>query len=278
MQAGEGGGASNTSGDMFNMRGFSANNSLFVDGVRDDGLIARDVFNLEQIEVFSGPTGTDVGRTNAAGYINLSTKTPQSRGARGRNAQLRGRRSGRARRSISISRCRSASPARSWVTRRSRECALAGWRCRRAATTPTARAVDRAVDRVRARLSTRSAVGGQFMRQDNLADYGLPRPRHRRPLTRRLSRRVSGGSDELLRKPGLRLRPGQPGQRDSSGSSTTSARLSPFATRPATTRRRARRSSPASPMPRHTTRTRIWSPSAARRTSATTTSSRTRRT
>jgi catecholate siderophore receptor len=76
LQAGEGGGSSNTSGDMFNMRGFSANNSLFVDGVRDDGLIARDVFNLEQIEVFSGPTGSDVGRMNAAGYINLETKTP----------------------------------------------------------------------------------------------------------------------------------------------------------------------------------------------------------
>jgi catecholate siderophore receptor len=76
MQAGEGGGASNTSGDMFNMRGFSANNSLFVDGVRDDGMLARDVFNLEQVEVFSGPTGSDVGRTNAAGYINLTTKSP----------------------------------------------------------------------------------------------------------------------------------------------------------------------------------------------------------
>ena len=46
LQAGEGGGASSTAGDMFNMRGFSANNSLFVDGVRDDGLISRDVFNL----------------------------------------------------------------------------------------------------------------------------------------------------------------------------------------------------------------------------------------
>ncbi len=41
MQAGEGGGASNTTGDMFNMRGFSANNSLFVDDVRDDGLRRR---------------------------------------------------------------------------------------------------------------------------------------------------------------------------------------------------------------------------------------------
>ena len=76
LQAGEGGGASNTSGDMFNLRGFSANNSLFVDGVRDDGLMSRDVFNLEQVEVFMGPTGSDVGRGNAAGYVNMQTKTP----------------------------------------------------------------------------------------------------------------------------------------------------------------------------------------------------------
>ena len=71
IQAGEGGGASSTTGDMFNMRGFNASNSLFVDNVRDDGLIARDVFNLEQVEVFLGPTGTDVGRGNAAGYVNM---------------------------------------------------------------------------------------------------------------------------------------------------------------------------------------------------------------
>ena len=76
LQAGEGGGASNTAGDMFNMRGFNASNSLFVDGVRDDGLISRDVFNLEQVEVFMGPTGSDVGRGTAAGYVNMQTKTP----------------------------------------------------------------------------------------------------------------------------------------------------------------------------------------------------------
>lgn len=78
LQAGEGGGASNTSGDMFNLRGFSANNSLFVDGVRDDGLMSRDVFNLEQVEVFMGPTGSDVGRGNAAGYVNMQSKTPHA--------------------------------------------------------------------------------------------------------------------------------------------------------------------------------------------------------
>ena len=81
LQAGEGGGASNTSGDMFNLRGFSANNSLFIDGVRDDGLMSRDVFNLEQIEVFMGPTGSDVGRGNAAGYVNMQTKAPHAESA-----------------------------------------------------------------------------------------------------------------------------------------------------------------------------------------------------
>ena len=76
LQAGEGGGASNTAGDMFNLRGFNAANSLFVDGVRDDGLVSRDVYNLEQVEVFMGPTSSDVGRTTAAGYVNMQTKAP----------------------------------------------------------------------------------------------------------------------------------------------------------------------------------------------------------
>ena len=93
LQGGEGGGASNTAGDMFNLRGFNAANSLFVDGVRDDGLISRDVYNLEQIEVFMGPTGSDVGRGTAAGYVNLQSKTPQPRPGRVRPLFLRQRRS-----------------------------------------------------------------------------------------------------------------------------------------------------------------------------------------
>ena len=92
LQAGEGGGASNTSGDMFNLRGFSASNSLFVDGVRDDGLMSRDVYNLEQIEVFMGPTGSDVGRGNAAGYVNMQTKAPLAESAYARELRLRQRR------------------------------------------------------------------------------------------------------------------------------------------------------------------------------------------
>ena len=93
LQAGEGGGASNTAGDMFNLRGFNAANSLFVDGVRDDGLISRDVYNLEQIEVFMGPTGSDVGRGTAAGYVNLQIEEPAPRPGRVRPVLLRQRRS-----------------------------------------------------------------------------------------------------------------------------------------------------------------------------------------
>ena len=38
--------------------------------------MSRDVFNLEQVEVFMGPRGSDVGRGNAAGYVNMQTKAP----------------------------------------------------------------------------------------------------------------------------------------------------------------------------------------------------------
>lgn len=77
IQAGEGGGASNTTGDMFTLRGFDASNSLFTDGVRDSGLVSRDTFNTESVEAFLGPNGTDVGRGTASGYINTITKTPK---------------------------------------------------------------------------------------------------------------------------------------------------------------------------------------------------------
>ena len=154
MQAGEGGGASNTSGDMFNMRGFSANNSLFVDGVRDDGLIARDVFNLEQIEVFSGPTGSDVGRTNAAGYINLTTKTPQpAKRAQAGIAQLRRRRQ-QVRATVDVNQpvpLRRA-PARSSATPRS-----ASTRCGRTAASPAATTPRARASRLRRRSPSASA-------------------------------------------------------------------------------------------------------------------------
>lgn len=75
MQLGENGNTS--AGDTFQMRGFSASTSTFVDGIRDLGAVTRDVFNIEQIEVVKGPAGADTGRAASAGYINLITKLPQ---------------------------------------------------------------------------------------------------------------------------------------------------------------------------------------------------------
>lgn len=74
MQMGENGNTS--AGDTFSMRGFSSQNSLFLDGIRDLGAVSRDVFNIEQIEVIKGPAGADVGRAAAAGYVNLISKLP----------------------------------------------------------------------------------------------------------------------------------------------------------------------------------------------------------
>ncbi|WP_180072704.1 catecholate siderophore receptor Fiu [Acinetobacter sp. YH12075] len=76
LQLGENGNTS--AGDAFQMRGFSTQTSTYVDGVRDLGAISRDVFNLDQIEVVKGPSGSEAGRGAASGYINLVSKLPQS--------------------------------------------------------------------------------------------------------------------------------------------------------------------------------------------------------
>ncbi|HEY5759854.1 MAG TPA: TonB-dependent siderophore receptor [Steroidobacter sp.] len=75
FQAGEGGGG--LPGDQnFSMRGSSARNSLFIDGVRDVGSYTRDSFNLQQVEVIKGPTGTMAGRSATTGAINQVAKAP----------------------------------------------------------------------------------------------------------------------------------------------------------------------------------------------------------
>ena len=174
MQAGEGGGASNTSGDMFNMRGFSANNSLFVDGVRDDGLLARDVYNLEQIEVFSGPTGSDVGRTNAAGYINLTTKTPNLEGVQagtlsyGAGEQVRA--------TIDVNQPVAFGERGTFLGNAAirvnglwQDGGYAGRDYASRESKSIAPSIAFGLN-----TATRASVSGQVMRQDNLADYGLP--------------------------------------------------------------------------------------------------------
>lgn len=77
FQLGEGG--NTQTGDSIFMRGFDTSGSIYIDGVRDLGGISRDTFNLEQIEVVKGPSGSDNGRGTSSGYINLVSKSPQLR-------------------------------------------------------------------------------------------------------------------------------------------------------------------------------------------------------
>ncbi len=69
------GGNSNTKDNIF-LRGFDAAGSIFVDGVRDLGSPVRDTFNLQQIEVIKGASGSEYGRGAASGTVNLTTKVP----------------------------------------------------------------------------------------------------------------------------------------------------------------------------------------------------------
>ena len=74
FQLGENG--NTQSGDTIFMRGFDSQNSIFLDGIRDLGAAVRDVFNVEQVEVFKGPAGADNGRGATSGYVNLASKVP----------------------------------------------------------------------------------------------------------------------------------------------------------------------------------------------------------
>lgn len=73
LNAGEGG----THGDLVNLRGFSAGDDYFLDGLRDTGLYNRDVFDYESLEVLKGPASTLFGRGTTGGVINQVSKTPQ---------------------------------------------------------------------------------------------------------------------------------------------------------------------------------------------------------
>ena len=76
LTAGEGGAPA---GDNLTIRGFSARNDIYVDGVRDLGAQSRDPFNLEQVEVVKGPSSTFTGRGSTGGTINLVSKLPNLR-------------------------------------------------------------------------------------------------------------------------------------------------------------------------------------------------------
>jgi len=69
-------GESGAQGDNLTIRGFTARNDIFLDGIRDFGSYYRDSFNFEQVEVLEGPAGVQFGRGSTGGVINEVSKMP----------------------------------------------------------------------------------------------------------------------------------------------------------------------------------------------------------
>jgi catecholate siderophore receptor len=69
-------GESGAQGDNLTIRGFTARNDIFLDGIRDFGSYYRDSFNFEQVEVLEGPAGVQFGRGSTGGVINQESKVP----------------------------------------------------------------------------------------------------------------------------------------------------------------------------------------------------------
>jgi catecholate siderophore receptor len=72
IAAGEGG----AQGDNLTLRGFTARNDIYIDGMRDFGSYYRDPFNLQQVEVLKGPASSEFGRGSTGGVVNQSSKAP----------------------------------------------------------------------------------------------------------------------------------------------------------------------------------------------------------
>jgi catecholate siderophore receptor len=63
----------------FAIRGFKANNDIFIDGIRNPGNVIPDVFSVEQIEIYKGPSGGIAGRSTIGGAVNIISKQPDMR-------------------------------------------------------------------------------------------------------------------------------------------------------------------------------------------------------
>ncbi|HEY4340134.1 MAG TPA: TonB-dependent siderophore receptor [Steroidobacteraceae bacterium] len=72
LNAGEGA----ARGDTVNIRGFSAFNDFFIDGIRDAAVYSRDIFDADSVEVLEGPSAVLFGRGSTGGAINQVTKAP----------------------------------------------------------------------------------------------------------------------------------------------------------------------------------------------------------
>ena len=71
LGTGEGG---NSFGDRYIIRGYEARSDVFTDGLREPGLITRETFAVEQVEISKGPSSTFAGRGSTGGSVNVVTK------------------------------------------------------------------------------------------------------------------------------------------------------------------------------------------------------------
>ena len=71
LGTGEGG---NSFGDRYIIRGYEARSDVYTDGLREPGLITRETFALEQVEISKGPSSTFGGRGTTGGAVNSVTK------------------------------------------------------------------------------------------------------------------------------------------------------------------------------------------------------------
>lgn len=69
-------GESGAQGDNLTIRGFSARNDFYLDGMRDNGSYYRDPFNMKSLEALKGPASIMFGRGSTGGVIEQNSKTP----------------------------------------------------------------------------------------------------------------------------------------------------------------------------------------------------------
>ncbi len=71
-------GEAGAQGDNLTIRGFSARNDIYLDGIRDFGSYYRDSFNYESVDVLQGPASVEFGRGSTGGVVNQESKAPVS--------------------------------------------------------------------------------------------------------------------------------------------------------------------------------------------------------
>ena len=84
-----GAGEAGAQGDNLTLRGFSARNDFYLDGMRDFGSYYRDPFDLEAIEVLKGPSSVAFGRGSTGGVINQVQQAARHHADHGGNGELR---------------------------------------------------------------------------------------------------------------------------------------------------------------------------------------------